>query len=257
LGNQSSAPDSYQLTGWDIQLQPPFGSVRAFARQRGIERDIRSCQGGAKRLAFIAHADAKEIQEITEATVDRTEAEAMCVVDKFCHANVVVAHPEAFGNVGNSAALFGVAETVNDGAFEVADLDRLLFCDPVFCVAKKILGLQQNKTELRSVQRLFGNAFGARNEYDKLRLCHLAVKFHGRRVRKEVGSVAYQVTRNQVGISGVFSRASKFRRHDDKEAALNLGHESSLSGLMKQAAGERKREAGNLRGLCRREHGAP
>jgi len=151
---------------------------------------------------------------------------------------------------------FRVAETVEDGAFEVADLDRLLFCDPVFCVAKKILGLQQNKTELRSVQRLLGNAFGARNEYDKLRLCHHAVKFHGRRVRKEVGSVACQITRNQVGISGVFGRASKFRWHDDKEAALKLGHESSFSGLMEQAAGERKREVGNLRGLCRREHGA-
>src|SRR5207253_2592059 len=99
------------------------------------------------------------------------------------------------------------------------------------------------------------NAFGARNEYDKLRLCHHALKFHGRRVRKEVGSVICQVTRNQVRISGVFGRASKFRWHDDKEAALKLGYDSSLSGLVKQAAGERKRETGNLRGFRHRERG--
>ena len=111
-------------------------------------------------MAFGVRAHAKDIQEITQATVDRTHAEPMCIVDKFCHANVVVTHPEAFGNVGYPAAIFGVAETVEDGAFEVADLDRLLFCDLVFCVAKKILRLQQNKTELRSVQRLLGNAFG-------------------------------------------------------------------------------------------------
>jgi len=85
-----------------------------------MERDVRSCQGGAKRLAFSVRADAKEIQEITQATVYRTDAEPVCVIDEFCHANVVVAHPEAFGNVGYSAAIFGVAETVEDGALEVA-----------------------------------------------------------------------------------------------------------------------------------------
>jgi hypothetical protein len=76
----------------------------------------------------------------------------------------------------------------------------------LLCVTKKILGLQENKTELVSVQRLLGDSFGTGDERDELRLPHHAVKFH----RAGVGF--RQTACDQIGIPRVLGGASGFRR---------------------------------------------
>lgn len=48
LWNHSRAPHSQQLFGRDVELQPPFGNVRAFSRQRGIKRNVGGSQTVAK-----------------------------------------------------------------------------------------------------------------------------------------------------------------------------------------------------------------
>jgi hypothetical protein len=92
-------------------------------------------------------------------------------------------------------------KAVEDGPFQVADFDGLLFCNPVFCSAKTVLGFHENKSELVSVQCLIWHSFGAGDECDKLGLRHHAVKFHRAGVGNKVGSVLGQIARDQIGIA--------------------------------------------------------
>ena|ERR1700730_7421918 len=84
------------------------------------------------------------------------------------------------------------------------------------------------------------------------------MKFHRGCVGKKVGSIVGQETCEEIGISCVFARASELRGNDDKKAALELGDESSVPGLMKETAGEWNGEVADLRGLrgCKRSASA-
>jgi len=129
----------------------------------------------------------------------------------------------------------------------LVSIDSCLVTSVLWC--QKILGLQQNKTELGSVQRLTGNAFGARNEDDELR-CHHAMELIAGRVRKEIGGhhlpgnratkygfPAYSAELPSSG--GTMTKSPRFQPRD----------KSSLAGLVEQTAGERNREADSLCGL--------
>jgi hypothetical protein len=112
---------------------------------------VNSCQSVTKRLRFGFCGNGKEFEQIFQATADGTDVEALGVFNEFCHAHIGVAHPETLGEVGHAAAVLRVAEAGEDCAFRVAGFDRLLFCDPMFCVAKKILGFYENEMLLGAV----------------------------------------------------------------------------------------------------------
>jgi hypothetical protein len=100
LWNQSGAPDGEEFFGGDVQLQPPFGEVRAYARQRGIEPGVRGGQRFAKQLKFGVGSEGEQFQQVPQATVDRTYPQASRIIEQFAYANVGVAHPriaEVFG----------------------------------------------------------------------------------------------------------------------------------------------------------------
>ena len=72
-----------------------------------------------------------------------------------------MAHPQALGHFRDAAAIFRLAETVNDGAFEVTDVHRLLFGDPMLRGAEIMLRLDEDEVKFRAVEAPALQAFGA------------------------------------------------------------------------------------------------
>src|SRR5712692_523505 len=123
--------------------------------------------------------------------------------------------------------------------------------------AKEMMALQIDKSELRTVQRLFRYALRAGNKYHELWLSHHAMEFHGRTMGDKVRGRANQVACHQIGISKVLYRASQLWRDDDKKTSLQPGHQSALCRLMEEAAGQGRRQPGYSRGIGGRENGLP
>jgi hypothetical protein len=107
----------------------------------GIERDVGSRQRGPKGLQFGLVSDCEKLEQIAQAAIHGTDAKPKSVVEEFGDTHVGMAHPQTLSNIGYAAAILGMAQAVEDGTFEVADVDRFLFCDPLFGGAENILGL--------------------------------------------------------------------------------------------------------------------
>jgi len=62
LWDHSTAPHGQQFVGRDVELQPPFGDVRTFARQRGIEWNVGGRQTFTERPEVCFCGEGKEFQ---------------------------------------------------------------------------------------------------------------------------------------------------------------------------------------------------
>ena len=82
-----------------------------------------------KRLQLALCGEVKELKQLPQATVNRTDVEGFCIFDEFCDAQVGMAHPESLGHIRYAATEFGVVQTIKAVPFEVTDLNGLLFCD--------------------------------------------------------------------------------------------------------------------------------
>ena len=98
---------------------------------------------------------------------------------------VLSAHPESFGHLGDSATVFRLTRTVDHGPFEVADIDRFLCRHPVFCGAKKVLWFQKNESVSSPTDDLGFNALDSGSEDDERWRGDHAVNFHSGTVRNE------------------------------------------------------------------------
>jgi len=249
LRNQSSAPGRLQFLRRDVDLQPPLGDVRPFPRKQRIERNVGRCQGFPKNSQLLFGRKAEQIEQIAQTALYGTNVQARGVFKEFLDIHIGAAHPEALSDLSYASTVFGLAESIDDGAFEIADFDCFLFRHPVFHRAKEMQGLQENKAELSSMQCLFRYAFGTGNEYDKLRLRHHAMEFHGGGMREIVGSGAGQIACDQVRISRILDRGSKLGGNDDKQPAFQPRYEASLGGLMEQTAGKWGLQSGDSDGV--------
>lgn len=257
LGNQSGAPNGLQFFGWKIYLQAPFSKVAALPVKNWIERDVGGGQRLSQRLQLRLSRNAEQFEQIAQAPVDGAHLEAAGIGEEFVDARIGVTHPEALGDFSDPAAILGVQQSVEDGPFEVADLYGLLFGDPMLSGAKKVLRFEEDEAELRAMNGLPGYALGAGNEHDELRLGHHAVEFHGRSMREEVRGSAGQIARDQIGVPRILDRRSEFGRNDDKEAALQLGHETALFGFVEEAAGQGRFQSGDAHRIGGSESGLP
>jgi hypothetical protein len=93
-------------------------------------------------LQLLFGRQAEQFEQIADTALDGTDVEARGIVEQFLDVHVGATHPEAFRDISHAAAVFWLAQSVDDCPFEVADFDRFLFCYPVLRRAEEMRTFQ-------------------------------------------------------------------------------------------------------------------
>src|SRR5713226_3786316 len=138
--------DSFEFFGRDIDLKAPARHVRTLPWQDRIERKIGRGEGLPQPRQFVFGRDRVQLEKVTEAAYDCSDAQTQGVVHKLGRLHVRVSHPETFCHFGNASAILGLPESVNHGPLQVAEVHKFLFGYPVFCRTEEKVRLDQNET---------------------------------------------------------------------------------------------------------------
>ena len=162
-------------------------------------------------------------------------------------------HPQALGDFGDAAAIFRLAEAVDDGAFKIAYFNGLLLRHPVFHTAEIVLRLDVDKAELRAVDNPASQPLRTGREDGQLGLRHHPVYLHGRCMRDEARRAPGQPFCREKRIACVLGGAAQLRWNDDEHAGFQARDKAAAHGLVQKAARQVRTEAGNLLGIRKRE----
>src|SRR5215472_5482318 len=122
--------------------------------QHRIEPSIRLAQSVPKPRQFALRRDRVEFQQITEAAQDGSGPETQRIPHKLCRLHVLMAHPQTLGHFRDAAAIFRLAEAIDDGAFKIADVHGFLLCNPMLHRAEIVLWLDEDEAEFRPMDCL-------------------------------------------------------------------------------------------------------
>ena len=132
LRDHLRCPDGFEFLGRDVKLNPPATQVRTFFRKCGVEEKVGVGQLLAQASKFRLWRKPVQLKQVSQATDDGSDSEPRRIIDQPCDDDVIVPHPESLRHFANASTIFRLAQSVDDSAFQVADLHRFLFGDPVF-----------------------------------------------------------------------------------------------------------------------------
>src|ERR1039458_8198340 len=153
LGDCLSGPDGFEFLGCDVKLETPPAQMRAFFREHGVERNVGCGEGLAQSSQFVFRRQPVQLKQVAEAADDGSSSRAQRVVHQLRRLHILMTHPQAFADLRHAAAVFRLAHAIDDGALQIADVNRLLLRDPVLAGPEIILWLDEDKPELGPMER--------------------------------------------------------------------------------------------------------
>ena len=83
--------------------------------------------------------DPVQLEQVPQATGNCSDMQTQGIVHELGRLHVRVPHPETFGDLRNPSAILRLAESVNYGPLQVADVHSFLFGYPLFCRTEEMV----------------------------------------------------------------------------------------------------------------------